>query len=222
MLTILCWRWGQKYGPKYVNRLKAGVARNLKQKHRFVCVTNEPEDVSCETIPLEDTGLLSVRDGCYARLRQFDPEWQAKHGIDKLVCLDLDLIVTGELDPLFDRSEPFMILHGGHYQPCPFNGSVQMLKRGFQSKIWSDFDVFKADKIAMQDGTHRGTDQTWIAHVAPDAPGWTFKDGIYGYRKPGWPQGRFDLPRDARIVAFPGVKDPSRAVHLDWVKRHWL
>jgi hypothetical protein len=66
--------------------------------------------------------------GCFARSALFDPEWQARHGIepgDRFVCLDLDLIVTGPLDGLFDRPEPFAILQGVNASnPCPYNGSV--------------------------------------------------------------------------------------------------
>jgi len=220
MLTVLTWLWGTKYPFSHVEKLRAGVARHLKQPHRFVCVTNN--DIPGDRIPIEDVGLLAFRDGCYARLRQFDPAWQERHGIERLVCLDLDVVVTGELDPLFDWPDPFMILHGGHYNPCPFNGSVMMVARGARSEIWTTFDLDLAEKIATADGQWRGTDQTWIAHCAPDAPGWTHWDGIYALRKPGWTGNDQDLPADARLVAFPGAKDPSRLDGLWWVKKHWV
>lgn len=219
MLTICTWLWGQKYGPDYVEKLKAGVARNLTLPHRFVCVTDRT-DVSCGTIPLPDPELTNVRDGCWARLRMFDPEWQARHDIDRLVCLDLDLVVTGSLDALFSRLESFVILHGGHFNPCPFNGSVQLIDRGARSEIWSRFTVKEAEAVATADGTWRGSDQTWISQVAPDAAGWTHLDGVYSYLKPGWLTGD-ELPADARIVAFPGKKDPAQLMHLPWIRQHW-
>lgn len=220
MLTICTWLWGTKYGAHYVEKLKAGVARNLKMPHRFICVTDRT-DVSCETFPLVDPNLQYVSDGCYQRLRMFDPAWQAKHGIERLVCLDLDLVITGSLDALFSRLEPFVILHGGHFSPCPFNGSVMMIDRWARPEIWSRFRVSEAEEVAMADGTWRGSDQTWIAHIAPDAAGWSHVDGVYGFRKPGWMTGD-DLPADARIVAFPGKADPSQLGHLKWVRENWL
>jgi len=45
-------------------------------------------------------------------------------------------------------------------------------------------------------------------------------DGVYGFHKPGWPKGEA-LPKNARIVAFPGWRDPVGFRHLDWVKQHW-
>lgn len=212
MLTVITWRWGAKYSPEYVRRLKASVARHLKQPHRFLCVGDD--------IPIEDEHLLNVRDGCWSRLRMFDPHWQARHGIDRLVCLDLDLVVTGPLDPLFDRPEPFVILRGGHFSPCPFNGSVQMIARGAHPEVWSSFTVKEAEEVATADGTWRGSDQTWIAHMVPDAAGWTYRDGIFGFAKPGWPSG-VSLPDGARIVTFPGKADPSQLSHLTWVRSNW-
>ena len=211
MLTVVTWRWGTKYGREYVDRLKAGVARHLAQPHRFLCIGDE--------VPIPDTGLLRVRDGCYARLRMFDPDWQREHGIERLVCLDLDLVVVGPLDPLFNRPQPFVILHGGHFNPCPFNGSAMMIAAGARPEIWRDFDAAQAERVAMADGTWRGSDQTWIARKAPDAAGWTHRDGIYAFGKPGWPGGDA-LPADARIVAFPGAKDPA-TVRAGWIAEHW-
>lgn len=222
MITFCTWRWGTKYGPEYVDRLYRGVAKHYTAPHRFVTITNQP-DTPGDTLPIDDEDLLSVRDGCYARLRMFDPHWQAENGIERLVCLDLDLIVVGDLAPLFSRPDHFMILHGGHYNPCPFNGSVMMLDRGARPELWSCFNLDEAERVANADGIWRGSDQTWIAHVAPDAKGWTWRDGVYAYGKPGWPGGNKPddaLPANARIVAFPGKRDPS-TVPLPWVRDNW-
>lgn len=221
MITVVTWRWGTKYGPAHVANLKAGVARNLTLRHRFVCVTDQ-NDSPGEAWPIEDPGLLGHRDGCYARLRMFDPVWQLKRGIERLVCLDLDMVITGSLDALFNRPHAFMILHGNHFNPCPFNGSVMMIDRCARPEVWKRFDIGKAEKVSHIKGRWRGTDQTWIAHMAPDAPGWTYKDGIYGYEKPGWPVpgGAGWLPRDARIVTLNGKRDPSTQPD-PWVAQHW-
>ena len=41
MATILCMKWGKKYGPEYVNRLHSMVSRHLTIPHRFVCLTDD-------------------------------------------------------------------------------------------------------------------------------------------------------------------------------------
>lgn len=222
-LHVGCWKWGSKYGPHYVNKLMRGVKRNLTLPHRFVCITDDPRGVECETWPIERPDLLGIRDGCYARLEMFSSAWQAKHKIERIICLDLDMVITGNLDPLFDRSEPFVILSKSHWNPCKFNGSVMSIQAGARPEIWNDFTPEDAEAASFIDGEHRGTDQTWIAHKAPAAAVWTYEDGIYSVGKPGWPKGGnpLALPKGARIVSFPGRRDPSTLMMLPWVKDNW-
>lgn len=40
-LTVVCVRWGDKYGPEYVERLASGVRRNLRRRYNFVCFTDD-------------------------------------------------------------------------------------------------------------------------------------------------------------------------------------
>lgn len=211
-LIVGTWLWGTKYPPAYVERLREGVARNLHQPHRFEVFR-----------PLAEDRYLTDIKGCFARLRAFDPEWQRTHGInhgDRLVCLDLDLIVTGGLDTIFNRQESFVILQGANAaNPCPYNGSVWMLRAGEHSEVWSDFSLDAAGNAPFYEFPD---DQAWFAHKLPDAAGWKAgpDSGVYAFKKPGWPKGD-DLPADARIVAFPGHRDPSQFEHLPWVRKHW-
>ena len=158
--------------------------------------------------------------GCLGRLRLFDPKFQALLGIKKgerIVDLDLDLVITGQLDPLFERHS-FTVLQGVNTtNPCPMNGSVWMLRAGERPDVWSDFSVAKAATVpyhAFPD------DQGWLWHKIPDAGAWGPKDGVYGFKKVGWPDSE-QLPENARIVAFPGWRDPDKFAHLDWIKQHW-
>jgi hypothetical protein len=128
--------------------------------------------------------------------------------------------VTGELDSLFGGpGDDFTILQGVNSQnPCKMNGSVWMLRAGARPDVWADFNLEAAQaktKIhAFAD------DQGWFEYKMPDAGAWGPTDGVYGFKKEGWPSGD-ELPAGARIVAFPGWRDPSKFEHLDWVKEHW-
>jgi hypothetical protein len=164
---------------------------------------------------------LTAVPGCFARLRAFDTEWQRRQGLkpgDRIVCLDLDLIVTGRLDDMLARPEPFAILQGVNASnPCPYNGSVWWTMAGYRPDVWSDFSLKAAQQVphdAFPD------DQAWLAHKLPEAGAIGPADGVYAFKKPGWPKGD-ELPRGARVVAFPGWRDPSAFAHLDWVKEHW-
>lgn len=209
-ITICTWRWGGKYAGHYIERLKAGIARHLKQEYKFAVFSPRAEDEYLTKIP-----------GCFARLRMFDPQWQSDHKIEgRLVCIDLDTIITGTLDPLFDRPENFVILQGANASnPCPFNGSLMMLRTGTRSDVFRDFSLKRAGEVPFHEFPD---DQGWLWHKIPDAAGWKAgpESGVYAFQKPGWPKGE-SLPNGARVVAFPGWRDPSKFTGLEWVRKNW-
>jgi hypothetical protein len=212
-LIIGTWVWGSKYPKSYIEKLAAGVARHLKQPYAFSVFR-----------PLEEDEHLTRIPGCFARLRMFDPAWQKLHGIrpgDRLVCMDLDMVVTGSLDELFDRPANFTILQGVNAaNPCPMNGSLWMLRAGYRPDVWSDFSIEAASKVPHFTFPD---DQAWFAYKMPDAPdagAWGPREGVYGFHKPGWPRGD-GLPSGARCVAFFGHRDPSQFTHLEWVRENW-
>lgn len=210
-LILTTWLWGEKYGGAYVRRLHQALQRHMTDDWEWMLCRPPPEDEHLTRIP-----------GCFARLRMFDPEWQARNGIeagDRLVCLDLDLIVTGSLGGLFDRPEPFVILQGVNASnPCPYNGSLWMMTAGHRPDVWRDFSLEAAAKVPHDKFPD---DQAWFAHKLRDAGAFGPEQGVYAFHKPGWPKGEA-LPKNARIVAFPGWRDPEGFKHIPWVKQHWL
>lgn len=210
MLIISTWRWGSRYPSHYVDKLRASVARNLSLPYEFRVFTPEPED----------KGLTEIR-GCFARLRAFDPTWQAAQGLnpgDRVVCLDLDLVVTGSLDLLFSRPEPFGILQGVNASnPGKFNGSFWWTTAGYRPDVWSEFSPERAARFPFFDFPD---DQSYLEAMIPEAGAVGPPEGCYGFCKPGWPKGEA-LPRNACIVAFPGWRDPIGFQHVGFVREHW-
>lgn len=230
MLTVITFWWGDKFNRDDVAKLFSGVRRNLKQPARFIVASEWNVDIDgAECVPIRDIELTKIK-GCYARLRLFDPQWQSDYKIDgRLALIDLDSVVTGPLDPLFDRPESFVIMQGGNsHNPCPFNGALQMLRAGAHPDVWSDFSVEAASKVPFDSFPD---DQGWIWAKLPNAAGWRVgsEHGVYVFRKPGWPSydrkvtnGGDDLPQGARLVTFSGWRSPKRFEHLDWVQQNWV
>lgn len=213
MALIVCtWFWGNKYSPEYVEKLRRGVAKHLKQEHRFIVAEPEPEDEH-----------LTKIEGCFARLRMFDRKWQDKIGMksgDRLVLIDLDTVIVSNLDPLFDRPEDFVILRGGNStNPCPFGGALMMFRYGAHSELWSDFSLDAASKIKFY---LFPDDQGWYHHKLPGAATWKCgrESGVYVFRKREWPSGDH-LPADAKIVTFNGWRSPEKFDFLPWVNVNW-
>jgi hypothetical protein len=226
VLNICTWLWGNsKYTNIYVERLYAGVQRHLHQPFRFLLMTERWRDITLrseiERHAIKDEVLTKIL-GCFARLRMFDVGWQINrklHG--PIICLDLDIVITGTLDHLFNRSEPIVLLEGANsLNPCPYNNSVFMFQPGAHPELWSDFSMDVAKKIRYQEFPD---DQGWFWHKLPNAATWKVgpSSGIWSFRKRNWPPGDA-LPSQASIVAFPGHRDPSQFTHLKWVKEHWI
>ena len=61
---VVCLKWGDKYGPEYVNKLYRMVQRNLTIDHEFVCFTENPAnlDLGIKVIDLELMKGIPVSD----------------------------------------------------------------------------------------------------------------------------------------------------------------
>lgn len=225
MLTISTWLWGDKYGVEDVRKLHNGVTRHLSQQHRFIVMTERERDWSppanIERHAIKDPELLK-HPGCFARLRMFDSGWQKNRGISgRLVCMDLDSVVIRNLDALFNRPETFVILGGANsMNPCPYNGSLMMLRTGHHEDVWTEFSLEAARAIPFYEFPD---DQGWLAHKLPNAATWQAgrKSGVLAFKKPGWPHGSLHPPQQTCLVVFPGSRRPSDYPYLDWVQHNW-
>lgn len=183
---------------------------------------SRPRIAGVDYVQILDHDLLKV-NGCFARLRMFDPHWQLLRDVrtgDRIVCIDLDCVITGPLDPLLYRPEPFLILQGANAaNPCKFNGSLFMLRAGAHPEVWSTFSLKAAIEAPFYEFPD---DQGWLWHVLPDAAGWQcgYQSGVWSFAKAGWPKDN-NLPEGARIVAFPGKRDPSQFTELNWLAENW-
>lgn len=243
MLEVVCWKWKpprgyrSHFGPETVNVLRRMVQRNLSLPHRFSCITDDAEGIDPEVriIPLWDDfaqvpNPSSPRNPtCYRRLKMFSPEAKDLIG-EKIVSMDLDVVITGDLTPLFDHDHDFAIWGGQTVNPNGrgpvynwFNGSLMMLKAGTRTKVWTDFDPKTSPAKAHQAGC-RGSDQGWISYcLGRSEKTWGRADGVLSYRNHILPEGG-KLPAGARIVAFHGQYDPWMP-HVQqrtpWIARHY-
>lgn len=233
-LTVVCWRWRpapnyrSKFPPNSVRILRNMVKRNYSKPHRFVCVCDHPAEIDrdIETIKLwpEWGDIQSPHGGhnpsCYRRLKMFSPEAKSLFG-ERFVSLDLDTVVVGDLTPLWDRPEPFVMW--GETDPRSwYNGSMLLMSAGSRPQVWDRFNPLTSPKEAKAAGRF-GSDQGWISHVlGPGEATWNEADGVYSFRLPQHlNNGAKPLPENARIVMFHGGTDPDspRAQRHKWVRK---
>lgn len=240
-LEVICWKWHtpgyrSHFGPESVNVLASMLRRNLRVPYRFSCITDDGRgiDSGVRVVPIWDT-FASVPNpsnarnpSCYRRLRMFSPEAAELIG-DRIVSLDLDVVITADVTPLFDHEEEFKIWGGQSINPKGglvynwYNGSVMQLKAGTRTRVWSEFDPKTSPQKASAAGC-RGSDQGWISFVlGKKEKVWGTQDGIYSYRV-HVAANRGQLPSNARLVAFHGRHDPwmteVKRAH-SWVREHY-
>lgn len=233
-MTVVCWKWASPlgyrstFGPETVNTLRRMVARHYPVPHRFVCVTDDPKglDPEVEVVPLW-SDLCDVpsphgarQPSCYRRLKAFAPEASDYFG-PRFVSVDLDTVITGDLRPVWDRPEDFVIW-GETDRRSWYNGSLWMMTAGARRQVWEKFNPRKSPQQAKAAGKF-GSDQGWISYcLGPGEATWTRDDGVYSFRV-HLGTGAINLPENARLVMFHGHEDPwgQRAQQLPWVREHY-
>lgn len=235
-LTIVTWKWKPTNGyrsafpPHAVNVLRRMVERHYPKRHRFVCVTDDPRglDRGIDVVPLwSDFADVRVENtakhpSCYRRLRAFSPDIAKVFG-DRFVSLDLDLVITGELAPLWDRPEPF-VCYSGTRGPGHLNGSMWLLTAGAFPHVWRDFDPDRSPALARSAGFF-GSDQGWMSYcLAKTAATWGKADGVVSFRNEIRTNRPAVLPNGARVVVMHGAMKPwdiGIRMRYPWMFQHW-
>jgi hypothetical protein len=205
------------------------VRRHLPEPHRFVCITDAPADqfgpgVEVMSTPpeAEALGKLSTPEkahfpSCYRRLWMFSDA--AKVLGERVLLIDIDLVVTGDLRPLFAPPGDFIGWrpYRDWGRPMRFGGGIYLLTPGTRTQVWTDFQGPASIAEARQAG-FRGSDQAWISYKLPGEPYWDKAAGIYSirdFKNPLAPP-----PKDARLVQCNGPIKPWRSP-IPWIKEHW-
>lgn len=236
-LAVVTYWWQPDESGKFsaysvgdVRRLQRMVAANLPIDHEFVVVTDQPaafaEDTVIRAVPLDRT--THVPGTCYVRLFTFAP--QAADILGKRVLqLDLDTLIVGDLAPIIDRDEDLVLWRNprkwaltypdvGYAKALSwFNASVILHSPGTMGVIWQNFHA-----------TWRyARDDQWLIsdYVGKDNAYWNQSHGVYRLAPIHRPHlGVFgELPDNARIVNFPGTaaKDTLKygSPENPWIER---
>jgi hypothetical protein len=220
VIHVCTWLWKQdgmrtRYTARHVNVLANMVARNLSPPHEFVCFTDQPEGIACKTLPLPATPSVNwpaSRPNCFRRLWLFSKE-AAEIFPGRIVNLDLDAVVCGPLDPLYDRPEDFVGWRDP-YRPRQYNGSMWLLTAGSRTKVWCEFKGNAS--LARMQGRF-GSDQGWLSATLPNEATWTDANGVLSYKSNVRKRG----PNGARIVFFHGQPKPWDLPKEPWIKEHY-
>lgn len=183
--------------------------------------------MKCETFPLwNDFSHMKNESGahlpsCYRRLKLFSNEVSKQFG-GRIVSLDLDVVITGDLSPLWDQKDNFLGWRvPGVVHPQVFNGSMWMFRAGTQDPLWSKF-VWNVSPTEANKAGYFGSDQAWISYkIADKSRGWTREQGVLSYPRE---QRRQPLHPWVRVVIFHGKRKPwdlQTQKDSPWIADHW-
>jgi hypothetical protein len=172
-------RYRSTFTADHVNTMLSGLGRHYHKPFRLTCITDDPRGISSEVriVPLwDDWAQLPSPHGigypsCYRRLKLFSKEAEQIVG-PYFACLDLDMVFTGDVTPLFDPDVDFKIW-GDTARQTPYNGSMMKMRAGARRQVWETFDPVTSPRRSLSLG-YVGSDQGWIgACLGPHEAKWT-------------------------------------------------
>jgi hypothetical protein len=159
-LIIASARIGARVCFDRVTTMRNKVARNLPLPYTMVCLTDQPE--RCSNVAFVDVAAIGLI-GWWNKMVLFDPMWR---GRSKVIFLDIDMDIIGDLSPLAGVPGEFAILSqkdvAGRY-----DASVMVIGGIMGDFVWKAFDR-RRDLLLM---THaRRGPASCIEELYPDAP----------------------------------------------------
>lgn len=209
-MIFVCFKWkggGKRvFTSHHVNTLYKMLADNYRLPFRFVCITDDTTGLLeiIETLPLPDMPDIEAPQGklypsCYRRLWLFSQE-AAELLPGKVVCMDIDLVITGDVTEFFNRPEDCVMWADSDNHTVKYSGGLWMITTGTRTHVWDTFDPVESPKITKDAGM-LGSDQAWISYCLDGEAGWDRSHGLYRTRNlvPGC---------EPLIVQTPNIRKP--------------
>jgi hypothetical protein len=121
----------------------------------------------------------------------------------RFVSMDLDCVITGNLDKMLSRKEDFVIMKA-QSKSRPYCGTMFMLSAGARPQV---YERWTPDRSIEASSVYLGSDQAWMAYcLGWMEPTWFKEDGAYYYNRAKWT--RNNIPEDIHIWFFCGGEKP--------------
>ena len=242
-VNIVTLKWGDRYGPEFVNRLYSGVSRNLTRKFRFLCFTDNEAGLhrKIDTYPLPPIALPSeFQRTAWLKMGFFLDSLGDMEG--DCLFFDLDLLVTGNIDCFFDYMPgKKCIIHNwvqSHMlfkkRPNIGNSSIFRWTANTTQHIVEKF-------YSEQDWALREfhPEQVYLTYSLGEKYWWP-EDWVRSFKRhavPPFPLNLMSPPRlppKTRILVFHGLPDPDQALEgyratrlhrrsrpAPWISEYW-
>jgi hypothetical protein len=144
MIHILTLKVGTKYGSEYVNNLYRSIKKNSTTPFTLYCYTEDSTglDEDIVIVPLEDPSEFSLQ---WHKVKFHKINFANIPTGEKCIILDIDWIVTSDMDPILDYDLPertfgcFERWWSNLRHLCKINGGFQMYYMGDTHRLWMTF-----------------------------------------------------------------------------------
>lgn len=241
MISIVTWLWQSPenlFGAEHVNKLARALARHCHIPYQFWCITDwaEPDafEPGVRTFPMfvdhkDMTVTLPIGPrACFHRLALYDRAMADVFG-PRIVQLDLDVVITGNITPIVTRPESLLVHRQRADSPTrtTYNPSMLIMDAGILHDCWAEFHanpngVMNDARKQGWNGSDMAILNRWLDKHPPTAS-LGLDDGVANY----WSdcrRERWRLPAEARVVLFYGRRrlgDPDVLKDSPWIAEHW-
>ena len=200
---------------EYVNRLYRGVKRNLSLPFKFYCFIGDTPAGGFDPAILVRPLLSFTWLGCLPKLYAYCP---SNGLVGRCLMMDLDVVVTGNLDDLaaysgrFATRSTFIKQEGAWLSGGDFAG----WEAGTMNHLW---DLVAKDRLALEKWTG-GRERFVYRKHEPDSDFFQliYPGQIVSYKRNVRGKG---LPANARLVSCHGNPRPHE-IKEQWLLNNWI
>ncbi|MEM6847909.1 MAG: hypothetical protein AAF580_07515 [Pseudomonadota bacterium] len=223
--TVVCMKWGEKYGADYANTLFSMVSRNTRRPLRFICFTDNTDGLSAgiETLSLPHIDLPPSHIN--KAWRKIGLTQAAPSGLTgRFLFIDLDVVITGSIDGFFDHAPDasYCVIENWTQPGSGIgNTSVFRLDAGSHQEV---YDTLMADPSGTV-GRHPNS-QTFQSRTISSGVFWP-PDWCVSFKHTLVPKFPLNyvraaaLPPDTKVVCFTGYPHPDHARDGVWPEAKW-
>ena len=214
--NVICMKWGDRYGPEWVNRLYGMVVRNTSWSVRFVCFTDDPagirDEVECQAMP--DVKFDRSLGKYWPKLGLMQEGLGGLEGMT--LFLDLDIVIIDSIDPLFAHPGRFLIIREWKDRHLGYgNSSVVRYFIGQESAVLDRFYDTPREVIVE---TYDSKEQNFLTKAVDEATFWP-EEWCIPFNIACLPRNRVlrffstpQKPTGGMILVFYGSITPASAV----------
>jgi len=161
-VTVLCVKFGTKYGREYIERLRNMVSRHLTVPYEFVCITDDQHPIPGVRSIVQP--IKNYKKIWWHKVHMFDPGLPIQ---GRILYFDLDVVIHNNIDKLtIGHGNTFLGIKDFNRKFHPawmyLNSSVMSWIHGTQTHIYQQFNNNPNEAQKLQG------DQDWIWKTSKD------------------------------------------------------